>query len=196
MPLMLSAFGLPLALWTSVTVAERPPVADGVKVSEIACEVPGVMVSGVAGAAIAKSAAFVPPRAIAEMTRSAVPVFWTVTVFAALVVPWSWSAKVTLAGVTLMVGATPVPVRGTLRGLPAVLSVIESDADLAPVVVGEKTTFTVVDPPGETVMGRVAALKLKAAASGPMMARLLMTRSAVPVFVKVIGLDELVVLIS
>ena len=41
--------------------------------------------AGVAGAVIAKSELLVPPSVMVEMTRSAVPVFLTVTAFAALV---------------------------------------------------------------------------------------------------------------
>src|SRR5207302_5919919 len=59
------------------------------------------------------------------MARVAVPVFDSVTVCAALVVPTVWLAKVSEAGerLAVVVGAAPVPVRPTVCGLPEALSV-------------------------------------------------------------------------
>src|SRR5438093_712554 len=59
------------------------------------------------------------------MARAAVPVFDSVTVCAALVVPKVWLAKVSEVGerLAVVVGAAPVPVRPTVCGLPEALSV-------------------------------------------------------------------------
>ena len=86
-PLTLTTCGLPEALCAIVIDETRLPVAEGVKVNEIAVDAPGASVIGVAGAVSAKSELLAPARVIAEMSRSALPVFFTVTVTGALVVP-------------------------------------------------------------------------------------------------------------
>lgn len=58
---------------------------------------------------------------------------------------------------------------------------------------GLNVTLTVVVLPGVTVIGSVPAEKAKSARLAPEIARLLMTRSAVPVFFSAIGVAALVV---
>ncbi len=87
------------------------------------------------------------------MVSVAVPLLVSVTVCAALVVPTCWLLKVRLVleRVTAgAVGATPVPVRLTLCGLPAALSVIDSVPVRVPVAVGVKVTLMVQLAPAAT----------------------------------------------
>ena len=65
----------------------------------------------------------------------------SVTVFAALVVPTAWVANVSLVGERLMV-TEPVPLRVTVCGLPAALSVKVNVPVASPVTVGENVTPT------------------------------------------------------
>ena len=103
-------------------------------------------------------------------------------------------AKLTLAGLIPMPGAVPVPVSDTLCGLPLTLSVIVSVAVRLPVAAGVNVTFTVVLLPGVTVIVGVPAVKAKSPAFAPVSARAVIDKFAVPVFVSVIAVAELVVL--
>lgn len=83
-----------------------------------------------------------------------VPVFFTVTVLAALVVPIAWAAKVSLVGegVTITVAALPVPVSFTICGELVALSVTESVPVRVPVVVGLNVTDMVQLAPAANVV--------------------------------------------
>lgn len=71
----------------------------------------------------------------------AVPVFFTVTTFAGLVVPTACEANVSLVGVTVIVTAAfPVPVRLTICGEFIALSATETVAVRVPTVVGLNVT--------------------------------------------------------
>jgi hypothetical protein len=87
-PVRFTSCGLLAALSWNDSEALRPPVAAGVKViltEQTAC---GARVAPVhVSALVAKSVAFVPPRAAVEMTRLEFPVFVRVTAWGALVVP-------------------------------------------------------------------------------------------------------------
>ncbi len=87
------------------------------------------------------------------MLSVAVPLLVSVTACAALVVPTCWLLKVSvvLERVTAgAVAATPVPVRLTLCGLPAALSVIDTVPVRVPVAVGVKVTLMVQLAPATT----------------------------------------------
>ena len=79
--------------------------------------------------------------------RAAFPVLlFSVTIWAWLGVPRGWLLKVQLVGVTLAMGALPVPVRLTLCILPAtllLLSVMINVAVRVPGAVGVKVTLMV-----------------------------------------------------
>ena len=92
-------------------------------------------------------------------------------------------ANGTLVGVIWIAGAVPLPESKIAWGLPVALSAIVSVADFAPVVAGVKLTVTVVLAFGTRVIGVVAALKLNSLALVPVMARLLITRLALPLLV-------------
>src|SRR5437879_6525279 len=82
----------------------------------------------------AKSPGLTPASVMLVMVIAVVPMFFRVTVLAALVVPTVTEPKLTEAGVIWAV--VPVPVSGTCCGLPAALSVTVKLALRAPVVEG------------------------------------------------------------
>jgi hypothetical protein len=72
-----------------------------------------------------------------------VPVLVKVTAWAALVVPTCWLVKVRLVGVRFTAGATPVPVKLAVCGLPLALSETVMAPVRVPTVVGVKVTLIV-----------------------------------------------------
>jgi hypothetical protein len=80
------------------------------------------------------------------------PVFDTVTLLDGLVVPTSLAAKVSDVGATDTCGPDPVPVRLTVCGLPAALSVMLSVAVRVPTAVGVNVTLMVQLDPAATVV--------------------------------------------
>ena len=64
-----------------------------------------------------------------------------VTVWAGLVVPTSWLAKVRLAGDSPAAGATPLPLKATVCGLALASSVTDRVPFRVPVAVGVKLTL-------------------------------------------------------
>ncbi len=84
------------------------------------------------------------------MVSVAVPLLVSVTVCAALVVPTCWLLKVRVLLDNVTAGAIPVPLRLTLCGLPAALSVIDSVPVRVPVAVGVKVTLMVQLAPAAT----------------------------------------------
>jgi hypothetical protein len=81
--------GLPAALSVTVTLAVRVPIAVGLNVTLIVQLAPAARVLGLMGQVVlcAKSPALVPVIPILLMVSAAVPLFVSVTVFGALVVP-------------------------------------------------------------------------------------------------------------
>jgi hypothetical protein len=128
--------GLPDALSTTVTEPDRVPVALGVKVTLIeqlaaaARVAPHVFVS-------AKS----PLLVMFEIAIASLPVFDSVMVCAALVVPTGCAPKSKLVGVRLATGAPPVPASATVCGLPEAVSFKVRLPVMFPVTVGEKLTL-------------------------------------------------------
>src|SRR5579864_3794733 len=120
------------------------PVTVGLNVTLIvqfapaATELPQVLVSPYC--ALAK---------ILVMLSAALPLLFSVTVCAALVVFSVWLANVKLAGDKLTAGvpAAPVPARDTVCGLPVALSVMVMVPVCVPVAVGVNVTLIVQLPP-------------------------------------------------
>ena len=137
-PVSGTLWGLPDALSATPTEPDRVPAAAGVKVTLMvqlapgARELPQVLVS-------AKSPVIVIP----EIASGAFPVFDSVALWAALVVPGAWLPKARLVGENVATGAAPVPVSDTPCGLPEALSATVSEPDRAPMAVGVKVTLTV-----------------------------------------------------
>src|SRR5512146_843544 len=132
--------GLPLALSLMLTEAVRVPVAVGVKVTLMvqlplaATELPQVFVW-------AKSPELVPASEMPLIVRVLLPMLVRVTFWAVLLVPTAWLVKVRLAGDSVTVELTPVPVRLTVWGLPVALSAMLTEAVRVPVAVGVKVTL-------------------------------------------------------
>jgi len=97
----------------------------------------------------------------------ALPTFFRVVAWAALVVPTICAAKASELGVRLTAGAVPVPLSGRLCGLPAASSTIDTLAFRIPAAVGPKVIEIVPDLP-KSAAGKI----LRAEA-----AKLLRTRS-------------------
>ena len=114
-----------MALSVTVTNAERAPTVVGVKVTVMLHEDPAARVLP-QFPLTAKEVGLVPVSVMLVMFSTAFPVFERVMFCAALVAPTIVLASVTEFGERLTIGAgavIPVPLRGTLWGEPAALSV-------------------------------------------------------------------------
>lgn len=128
-----------------------------------------------------------PPTLTPAMDNAAVPLFLTVTVCAALVLPTAWEPNDALVGDRLTAGAIPVPVNARLCGLPAALSAIATLADRAPVAAGKKVTDTEHVAFTARVAGANGQLSLseKSLEFGPPTVTALIAKGAIPTFVTV-----------
>jgi len=176
-------WGLPLALSLTLTDAVRVPLAVGVKVTLIvhvfpaATELPQVLIW-------AKSPALVPVIVILVMLKGALPVLPRLTVWAALVVPTAWLAKVRMADDKPAAGAVPVPDRATVWGLPLALSLMLSEAVRLPLAVGVKVTLIVHEASTVTEMLQVL-VSAKSPALVPVIATLAISKMPMPTFMTV-----------
>src|SRR5581483_5568161 len=165
------ACGLPVALSVTVIAADLLPGVFGVNAMLNVTLLPGAMDGGITPVISVKSAESLPVKVAAEICRAAVPLLVITTgVFPLLVLTSCGLAKVTLAGAGLNPGAMPVPDKETLCGLPAALSVIDSEADFAPVLVGAKVTLIVAVEFGATLIGSPVLVWLNCEASVPVIA--------------------------
>jgi hypothetical protein len=175
-----------LLLSVTVSAPKRLPASVGVKLTATV-QLP-FTATGIAGEQLVPAAAMPkgPEVAIALMVRLAVPLFVSVTVCDALVVPTTWEvAKVTLVGARVAMGAaTPVPLKEIVCVLLAAgaLSVKVTEPTALPATVGVKTTLTVHMPWGAT--GEVQVL-VSCCAKGAVATTEATVRFAVPVLVTV-----------
>lgn len=187
-----------VALSFTCSVAVRGPATVGLNVTPIT-HVPLVAATTrlfaqfvPVAATIAKSPAFVPVMVTAFAAASvtdAVPVLLNVTVVVPLVVLIRWLANGTGEGVSVTLAAVPVPVSGTVCGVPVASSATLTLALLAPVAVGEKLTptlqlaaaFNALAPSGHAVP-LVGAPTLKSPGFAPVKLMLVMFSAAVPLF--------------
>ena len=184
-PERLTVCGLPLALSVMLTEAVRLPLAEGLNVTLIvqlalaATELPHVLVW-------TKSLALVPVSARLVMLKAALPVLLRVRVWAALVVPTDWLAKVRLVGERLATPAVPAPVpeRLTVCGLPLALSVMLTEAVRLPLAEGLNVTLIVQLALAATELPQVLVWA-KSLALVPASARLVMLKAALPVLLRV-----------
>jgi hypothetical protein len=135
----------PLVLSLTVSVAEREPIAVGVKVTAIRQVASGLIVPDVGqvlAEVILKSPGFAPVSVVLVMVSVAVLlVSVRVDVIAELVEPWTTEPKFSEAGSSVAVGsAVPVPLRAMVCFRALVLSLIVSVAERDPVLVGVKVT--------------------------------------------------------
>lgn len=139
-PIRFTVCGLPLALSVMLTVAERLPMPAGVNVTLMvqlaftATEEAHVFVT-------AKSPGSAPAVPMFVIVKAAFPVFVRITDCGALVVLRFWEAKVSAPVDRLMAGPLPVPVRATVWGLLARLSVMEIEAVRTPGAAGLNVTM-------------------------------------------------------
>lgn len=181
--------GLPTASSLTVTLALREPVAEGEKVTEIVQVALTASVAGATGQAFvcAKSPGFGPARPTLAIESGALPMFFNVTVCAGLVVPTVCAPKARLAGVNVTAGSVPVPVSGTICGLPLASSAIETLALRLPVAAGENVTDTEHAVFTASVLGEVGQVLVCANSPAfvPVSPMLLIESGALPVFVNV-----------
>jgi hypothetical protein len=88
-----------------------------------------------------------PVTAIFVIARGTAPELVKLTCCGSLVVPGCWVTKVRLVGVSEAVAVLPVPIKATVRGLPAELSVIVNVPVRVPATVGVNVTCTGQVPP-------------------------------------------------
>jgi len=127
----------------------------------------------------------VPPSAIELMLAAAVPVFFTVTTWAALVDAVTVAGKAIDIGVSVIAGAAaaaPVPVSFTVCGDPVALSAMESEAARAPAAAGLNSTETVHVAPAASDVVHVFAERMKEVAFVPVRVSELSVSAAVPEF--------------
>jgi hypothetical protein len=175
-------YGLPAALSTMVTEPLKGPDVSGRKVTEIvqvapaANEVPQVWVW-----------TKLPATAIDVIPNGPVPALRSVTIFAALVVLMSWTAKDSDAGERFTTPAeTPVPLSAIRCGLPLALSVRVTVPVRLPRTVGRNETEIVQEAPAATELPQVwVTLK------SPLATMLVSARVPVPVFESVTVLAAL-----
>lgn len=193
-PVKLTDCGLWGALSLIVIDALRAPVAVGEKVT-VKVQVPlgNTLVPQVL--VCAKSPGFVPERLILVMFSAAVPVLVNVTCWDWLVEPTAWLANVRLVGESETPGLTPVPVKGTVCGLPVALSVMLTEALAAPVAAGVKVTLMVQLAPPASVAGLTGQVLVWPKSPGfvPERLMLVMLRAWPPLLVNVTACDPLVV---
>jgi hypothetical protein len=122
-----------------------------------------------------------PLTAMLAMAKTAWPSLLTVTACGALVVPNSWSAKVTLVVERVTLGAaTPVPVRSMKSGVPYALLAMVIVPLRGPKSAGVKVMLSVQPAPGATVPAQSLAW-----AKSPLATMLLMANSASPMLASV-----------
>jgi len=168
-------------------VAVRLPVADGVNVSRIVQEELAAIEPALTHVPPlrAKLVGFVPvmvKKGVAK-TSAAVPVFDTVTVKGALVLPWSWFPKAAGLGDRPMTGSVPVPVRASEPF--AVPDIFKVPVRL-PVPAGVKVRMTVQVPETAIVapLAQVPPVRAKSVELAPVSVKngVLSTSEAVPIF--------------
>jgi hypothetical protein len=119
----------------------------------------------------AKSPLFVPVKIIELMFSVCLPLFVTVTTCAVLVVATACVANVNVVGVIVAVAPVPSPNKVAACGLPDASSVIETTAELAPVVFGVNVTVMTQELPAVSAFPQVL-IWVKLAALAPLIAML------------------------
>jgi hypothetical protein len=151
-PVSETVCGEPLALSAIVNVPVRLPDAVGVKVTERLQLAPAATLAPAHVPVSAKS-----PEALIEvMVNVPGPEFVSFTDWAALVEPMLCEAKVRLAGESVTAGApapaaVPVPLKATVCGEPAALSVMVRVPVRAPLAAGVNVTEMVQLAPAATL---------------------------------------------
>jgi hypothetical protein len=132
-PVKLTVCELPLALSVIVKVPVRVPAAVGVKVTLIVQLAPALTL--LPQVLVWEKS---PLAVMLEMVSVALPVLVRVTICAVLLVPDNWAEKVSEEDDKLTAGPVPVPLKPTVCGLFAALSVIVRLAVSVPRAKGAK----------------------------------------------------------
>lgn len=185
-PVRLRVCGLPVASSVNTRLPELVPTKVGVKVSATVQEsdtASGVAVEQVVPeAAIAKG----PVVVMALKVTLAVPVLVSVTVCGGLAMPTGSVGNVGAADkLKVMTGASPVPVRLRVWGLPVALSVNMRLPEFVPTAVGVKVSATVHEPEAATSVDVEQVVPEAAIANGPLTVMAVKVRLLLPVFVTV-----------
>jgi len=140
-PVSETVCGEPVTLSPTVIVADREPATAGVNVTAMV-HVPLIATLPEQAVVSVKSPELVPVTLTEVMVRTAVPVFLTVTVCAALDEPRATEPKLSEAGLNEMAGAaaTPVPFSAMVCGEPVTLSPTVIDAESDPATAGVNVT--------------------------------------------------------
>lgn len=170
--------GLPTPLSLMERVALRAPVAVGLKttlkvqLAPPATDDPQVLVCE-------KSFGFVPMMVTLVIVSAVVPTLVRVTVFAALLCPTPVDGKFSTVGDRNTV--VPVPVKGTVCGLPPPVSLMETVALRVPLAVGVKVTLIVQLAPAPSEEPQVLVWA-KSPGLVPVMVMPVMLMEVVPTF--------------
>jgi hypothetical protein len=124
------------------------PVVDGLKRTLTTQDAEGAREAPQVLDEMANREACAPLMDMFDIEKLAVPVFFKVVESGLEVVPAVWLPKDKLAGVRLAMPCAPVPVNGTVCGLPTALSETLTVADSAPIVEGAKFTVMVQEAAG------------------------------------------------
>jgi len=187
-PARATVCGVPVALSATDSVAFNAPAAAGlnstetVQLAPAASDVPQVV------ADLRKEVGFVPVTVSEESVTAPVPVFLTVTTWAAVVKPSVVEAKVNVVGEseTVKVGAAaPVPESATVCGVPVALSATDSVAFNAPAAAGLNSTETVQLAPAASDVPQVVADLRNEVGLVPVMVSEESVTAPVPVFLTV-----------
>jgi len=179
-----TVWGLFPAESENVSVAVRVPVVDGVKVTETVQLAEGARLAPQVLAEIAKSPALAPDIAMLFRLMGSDGPLVSVTVRGALAVCGAVGGNTRLDGETLALATAAVPVKATVRGLPAE-SVIVSVAVRVPAAEGVNETEMLQLEEGAKLAPQVLPEIAKSPAFAPEMAILFTLNATVPPFVNV-----------
>jgi hypothetical protein len=186
-PVSVTVCGLPVALSVNVIVPVRVPVAVGLNVIE---KTHGGFSSPILGHCASVAPAKSPLVTILLKISANSPLFDTVTVCAALVVPTTWLPNVNDVGVIPITPATPVPFSVTVCGLPVALSVNVIVPVRTPAAVGVNVMWNVHGVPSTAMLGHCASV---APAKSPLVTTFVNVTGVPPVFDTVSVCDTAVV---
>jgi hypothetical protein len=185
-PVNVTVCGLAVPLSVNVIAPVRVPVAVGLNVIENTHDGASTpMLGHCANVAPAKS----PLVTMLLKFSGKFPLFDTVTVCPALVVPTAWLPNVNEVGEIPIATATPVPVSATVCGLPVALSVNVIVPVRAPAAVGVNVIWNVHGFASTAMLGHCASV---APAKSPLIAMLVNVTAVFPVFDTVNVSGELV----
>jgi hypothetical protein len=185
-PVSVTVCGLPVPVSVNVIAPVLVPVAVGLNVIE---NTHGGFSSPMLGHCASVAPAKSPLVTMLLKINGKFPLFDTVTVCAALVVPTAWLPNVSEVGAIPIATATPVPVSVTVCGLPVALSVNVIVPVRAPAAVGVNVMWKAHGVPPTAMLGHCASV---APAKSPVIEIFVNVTAVFPVFDTVNVSGELV----